>query len=43
MRANAKKFAIEGPLWGAMSATTYNLAVGGTGAPTASSFEPQCV
>ena len=37
---NAKKFAIEGPLWGAMSATTYNLAVGGTGAPTASSFEP---
>ena len=23
-----------------MSATTYNLAVGGTGAPTASSFEP---
>ena len=30
---NAKKFAVEGPLWAAMSATTYNLAVGGTGAP----------
>ena len=37
---NAKKFAVEGPLWGAMSATTYNLAVGGTGAPTVASFEP---
>mgnify|MGYP003319455907 CR=1 FL=1 len=37
---NAKKFAVEGPLWGAMSATTYNLAVGGTGAPTANAFEP---
>ena len=37
---NAKKFAVEGPLWAAMSATTYNLGVGGTGAPTASSFEP---
>ena len=37
---NAKKFAVEGPLWAAMSATTYNLAVGGTGAPTLSSFEP---
>ena len=37
---NAKKFAVEGPLWGAMSATTYNLAVGGTGAPTIASFEP---
>ncbi len=37
---NAKKFAVEGPLWGAMSATTYNLGVGGTGAPTASTFEP---
>ena len=37
---NAKKFAVEGPLWAAMSATTYNLAVGGTGAPTASTFEP---
>jgi hypothetical protein len=35
-----KKFAVEGPLWGAMSATTYNLATGGTGAPTASSWEP---
>jgi len=37
---SAKKFAIEGPLWGAMSATTYNLAAGGTGAPTAASWEP---
>lgn len=37
---NAKKFAVEGPLWAAMSATTYNLAVGGTGAPTAADFEP---
>ena len=37
---NAKKFAVEGPLWGAMSASTYNLGVGGTGAPTAASFEP---
>ena len=37
---NAKKFAVEGPLWGAMSATTYNLAAGGTGAPTAASWEP---
>ena len=37
---NAKKFAVEGPLWAAMSATTYNLAVGGTGAPTLASFEP---
>jgi len=36
----SKKFAVEGPLWGAMSATTYNLATGGTGAPTASSWEP---
>ena len=35
-----KKFAVEGPLWGAMSATTYNLAVGGTGAPTVASWEP---
>ena len=37
---NAKKFAVEGPLWAAMSATTYNLAVGGTGAPAADTFEP---
>ena len=37
---NAKKIAVEGPLWGAMSATTYNLAAGGTGAPTAASWEP---
>ena len=37
---SAKKFAVEGPLWGAMSATTYNLAVGGTGAPTVASWEP---
>ena len=37
---NAKKFAVEGPLWAAMSATTYNLAVGGTGAPTVGTFEP---
>ena len=37
---SAKKFAVEGPLWGAMSATTYNLAAGGTGAPTAASWEP---
>ena len=36
----SKKFAVEGPLWGAMSATTYNLAVGGTGAPTVASWEP---
>ena len=36
----AKKFAVEGPLWGAMSATTYNLAAGGTGAPTAATWEP---
>lgn len=35
-----KKFAVEGPLWAAMSATTYNLAVGGTGAPTVGTFEP---
>ena len=35
---NAKKFAVEGPLWAAMSATTYNLAVGGTGAPTLASL-----
>ena len=34
------KFAVEGPLWGAMSATTYNLASGGTGAPTAGTWEP---
>ena len=37
---SSKKFAVEGPLWGAMSATTYNLASGGTGAPTAGSWEP---
>ena len=37
---SSKKFAVEGPLWGAMSATTYNLAAGGTGAPTAASWEP---
>jgi hypothetical protein len=37
---NAKKFAVEGPLWAAMSATTYNLGVGGSGAPTPASFEP---
>ena len=34
------KFAVEGPLWGAMSASTYNLASGGTGAPTAGTWEP---
>ena len=38
---NAKKFAVEGPLWAAMSATTYNLGVGGTGAPVAADFEPK--
>ena len=37
---SAKKFAVEGPLWAAMSAQTYNTAVGGTGAPTASTWEP---
>ena len=37
---NVKKFAVEGPLWAAMSATTYHLGVGGTGAPTAGTFEP---
>ena len=37
---SSKKFAVEGPLWGAMSATTYNFASGGTGAPTAGSWEP---
>ena len=36
-----KKFAVEGPLWAAMSATTYNLGVGGTGAPVAADFEPK--
>jgi hypothetical protein len=37
---SAKKFAVEGPLWGAMSATTYHLGTGGTGAPTVASWEP---
>lgn len=37
---SAKKFAVEGPLWAAMSAQTYNTAVGGTGAPTAGTWEP---
>ena len=37
---NAKKFAVEGPLWAAMSASTYALGVGSSDAITEASFEP---
>ena len=37
---NSKKFAVEGPLWAAMSASTYALGVGSTDSITESSFEP---
>jgi len=38
---SAKKFAVEGPLWAAMSATTYDYAIGGdNGAITDASWEP---
>ncbi len=38
---SGKKFAVEGPLWAAMSATSYDYAVGGdSGAITAASWEP---
>ena len=37
---NAKKFAVEGPLWAAMSATNYDLATGGSDSVTAADFEP---
>ena len=37
----SKKFAVEGPLWGAMSGTTYDYAVGGdNGAIEAAGWEP---
>ncbi len=38
---SAKKFAVEGPLWAAMSATTYDYGIGGdNGAITDASWEP---
>lgn len=37
---NAKKFAVEGPLWGAMSATSYALGTSAANAWTAASHEP---
>ena len=36
----SKKFAVEGPLWAAMSATTYALGVGSSDSITEASFEP---
>ena len=38
---NAKTFAVEGPLWAAMSATTYALGVGSSDSITEASFEPK--
>jgi hypothetical protein len=38
---DTKKFAVEGPLWGAMSGTTYDYAIGGdNGAITIETWEP---
>ena len=37
---DAKKFAVEGPLWGAMSATSYALGVGASDTVTVGNFEP---
>ena len=37
---NAKKFAVEGPLWAAMSGTNYDLATGGSDTVTPADFEP---
>ena len=38
---DGKKFAVEGPLWAAMSATTYDYAIGGdNGAITVGTWEP---
>ena len=37
---NAKKFAVEGPLWAAMSAETYGLGVAGTDVQDIASWEP---
>ena len=36
----SKKFAVEGPLWAAMSATSYALGVGSSDAITEATFEP---
>ena len=37
---DSKKFAVEGPLWGAMSATSYALGVGASDTVTVGTFEP---